>query len=151
MDETQKTPEMNEQATQEIAACKDQLLRVTADFQNFRKRTEKERVDWAITAQASVINKLLPVVEDLDRALTASSAAGQAEGLVLVHKNLKKALADLGVEEIQCSGEFDPSIHEALTQVDKPDATSGSIVEVYAPGYTFKGTVLRHAKVAVAK
>lgn len=150
MDETQKTPEMNDQASQEIAACKDQLLRVTADFQNFRKRTEKERIDWGVMAQASVINKLLPVVEDLDRALSASAETGQA-GLVLVHKNLKKALAELGVEEIPCSGAFDPSVHEALTQVDKSDVSSGSIVEVYAPGYTFKGTVLRHAKVAVAK
>lgn len=162
IDDIQNSPELNDVTTSsashnaelELASCKEQVLRVSADFQNYRKRTEKERVDWAITAQASIINKLLPVIEDLDRALGAASQAGNAagsEGLVLVQKNLKKALAEVGVEEIDCAGAFDPEFHEALTQVEKPEVESGKIAEVYALGYRFKGTVLRHAKVAVAK
>lgn len=142
-------PEMVETPShaQELVSCKEQLLRVSADFQNFRKRTEKERVDWAITAQGAVINKMLPIIEDLERALAATAH----DGLSLIHKNLKKILTELGVEEIQCSGVFNPELHEALTQVDAPEVDSGSIVQVYAQGYLFKGTVLRHAKVAVAK
>ncbi|MCB9493240.1 MAG: nucleotide exchange factor GrpE [Epsilonproteobacteria bacterium] len=141
---------------QQEESFKDQYLRLNADFQNFKKRVEKERIEWMTTAQASVLEKVLPIVDEFDRAFAALEKSEQhdaswLEGFKLVYKNLQKAMTDLGVEEIKTDGEFNPDQHEALIQVDSADHASGAIVQVLAKGYMLKGKVIKHAKVSVAK
>lgn len=135
---------------------KDLYLRVSADLQNYERRVEKERARWIVEAKAEVLVPLLSTLDDVGRAVDfcrgqSDASKGLLEGLELVQKNLEKTFADLGVTEIDCSGQFDPDLHEALIEVESPDHTSGEIVEVVSKGYMFDSQVLRHAKVSVAK
>jgi len=147
----------------EAENSKQQLLRVTADFANYRRRMEKERTEWIATGQGAVIKAVLPVFDDIERALeeakkAVDSAAGEGqsrtqaivEGLTLVEKNMKRVLQELGIQEVMSSGQFDPHIHEALMQTAVEGLESGTIVQTFSKGYTHKGTVIRHAKVSVA-
>lgn len=142
----------------EIAALKDQLLRVNSDFANFKRRVEKEQTEWMSIAQSSVLEKMLPIMDDLDRAIQACKQSNPDEkesswlqGFELILKNLEKTFTALGVKEIDCSNGFNPDFHEALMQVDSKDHKSGEIVQVLNKGYLFKDKVLRPAKVSVAK
>lgn len=137
---------------------KDQFIRLSADFNNYKKRVEKERYELLMTAQGSVIEKIIPFIDDLDRAFEFSEKAlqpefrGWLEGFRLMEKNLVKTLTDFGVEEVAATGSFNPEFHEALMSVECPEGkNSGDIVQVLSKGYTFKGKVLKHAKVSVAK
>lgn len=136
---------------------KELYLRTQADLQNMKRRMEKERLEWTPTVQASILEKILPCAEDLDRAIetarTSNTDAPQAwlEGFELIAKNLKKTLASLGVEEIVATGQFNPELHEALMQVQSADHASGMIVQQLSKGFTFKGKVLKHARVSVAQ
>jgi len=136
---------------------RDQFLRANADFQNFKRRIEKEKSEWTVIAQASTLTALIQFFEDFDRAIEETKknltdqSAPLLEGFLLIQKNLKKTLADMGVEEMQLTGDFNPEFHEALVQVESSSSKSGEIVEVFGRGYTFKGKVLRYAKVSVAK
>lgn len=136
---------------------KDLYTRVSADFQNYKRRVEKERAEWITQAKSDVIRPLLTVLDDLERAIeSCRKQEGEEQksmlaGLELVYKNITKTFVDLGVETIDCAGEFNPELHEALTQVESKGHKSGEIVEVITQGYTFGGAVLRHAKVSVAK
>lgn len=136
---------------------KDLFLRVTADLQNYQRRVEKQRTEWTGVAQESIILKLVPVIEDLDRALNTSVVSDQPavekwiEGLAVVQKNFKKALNDLGVEEISTAGEFNPELQEAVAQIDSIGHQSGQIVDVVSKGYRFKDKVIKYAQVVVAK
>ncbi len=149
------TPELT---TQELINVKEKLLRVNADFQNYKRRIEKEKMEWISVGQSKVIQMFLPFVDDLDLALGSCNkdeldekTSVLLEGFLIIQKKLKKNLADLDVKEIDCSGQFDPNFHEALMQVDLQDHKSGQIVQVFNPGYLFRDKVLRHAKVSVAK
>ena len=131
---------------------KDMYVRVVADFQNFKKRTEQEKVEWIRAGQRDAITPLLAVLDDLDRA--AESFKDNREvlvGLQLTQKNSTKVFQDLGVTPIDCSGEFNPEIHEAMVQVESADHEAGQIVDVMSNGYMLNSYVLRHAKVSVAK
>ena len=137
---------------------KEQLLRVNADFQNFKRRVEKEKTEWFELAQAGVLKSFLPVLDDFDRAMQSFEKIEDSKekkawmkGFDLLCKNFKKVFHDLGVEKIACDADFNPDYHEALMQVESKEHTSGHIVEVLNKGYTFKGKVLRPAKVSVAK
>ncbi|NDD54538.1 nucleotide exchange factor GrpE [bacterium] len=134
---------------------KDLYLRTNADFQNFKKRTERERSELAQLLQAEAMEQLLPIVDDLERAIAAATANGHnqawIDGFSLILKNAKKRLSDKGVEEIATAGMFDPALHEALMHVESPEHTSGQIVQVLEKGYTLKGKVLKYARVSVAK
>lgn len=152
--------------------CTDELFKVTAeyanykrnieaDFANYKRRVEKERLEWAIASQSSVLSALLPFVDDFDRALQSSEQAKALQdntdfkvwisGFNLLAKNLHKSLDTLGVTQVDCSGDFDPELHEAMVQVESADHTSGQIVQVLSQGYSFKGQIIRHARVSVAK
>lgn len=138
-------------------AYKEQFLRVTADFNNYQRRMTKERAQWMQTAQVSIIEAFLPIIDDIERAVAAASAEGGetandavAQGVSLVAKNVQKVLTDLGVTEIDCSGAFDPALHEALMQTESADHESGHILSVLSKGYQYKDVVVRHAKVSVA-
>lgn len=140
--------------------AKTQLLRITADFANYRRRVEKERVEWVSVGQNAVVKSFLPIIDDIERAfeaakntiITNESAQLQTiiEGLDLVDKNMRKVLSDLGVQEVACTGMFDPHVHEALMQTVVDGLEPGMIVQVLSKGYTYKGMVVRHAKVSVA-
>ncbi len=157
-------PEAN-QSTEALQACqqemslwRDRCLRVTADFENYKKRAEKERTQWAKLAQSSILLDLLTIVDDFDRALNyvqanpvPEEAQPLIEGFLLTHKALVKLLQKYGVTEIEEHEIFDPSIHEATMQVDSPEHISGAIVAVLQKGYRLKDEVLRPAKVSVAK
>ena len=145
----------------EEESFKSQFMRVSADFANYKRRMEKERVQWMRTGQVAIIEAFLPVVDDVERALAATQAM-QAEneseellqaieGFALVQKNMHKALTDLGVSEVSCDGPFDPHKHEALMQTASEDHESGQIVQVLNKGYEYKDAVIRHAKVSVAQ
>jgi len=136
---------------------KEQFLRLNADLQNYKRRVEKERAEWMHVAQASALEPMLSIADDLDRAIENSeknpdvAQSAWFEGFKLIQKNLHKSLNDLGVQEIAATGSFNPELHEALIQVESPDHQSGHIVQLLNKGYTLKSKVLRHAKVSVAK
>jgi len=152
--EVQQTPEFSAQEE----SYKSKFLRSQADFQNYKRRVDKEREQWMRMAQVSVIEQFLPIVDDFFRALSIAQSETENEdteshvkGLELIAKNLQKTLTDLGVEEISCVASFDPEYHEALMQVESADHQSGQIIDVLSRGYTYRGSVIRHAKVSVAK
>jgi len=156
--ETEPTATKPEERMPQEIDYKELFLRANADLQNFKRRTERERTEWATLMQTNVIIKIVPVVDDLERAIQTAEQKAPADslswiaGFSLILKSLKKTLQDLGVEEIQTAGRvFDPELHEALVQVDNPTHASGHIVEQFSKGFTFKGKVIKHAQVSVAK
>ena len=137
---------------------KDQFLRLSADFQNYRRRVEKERASWILEGGKKIITTFLPIIDELDRALKSSEKYERThemevwlEGFAMIKHNLERRLREIGVEDIDCTGSFDPNLHEALMHVDAPGHQSGEILEVFTRGYTFHGTVVRYAQVGVAQ
>lgn len=129
---------------------KDRCLRTAADFENFKRRSEKERIQWITNTQSSVLADVLDIVDDFERAL-AQPADQSREGFELIYKSLQKILQKYGVQEIKEVAEFDPNLHEAIMQVESADHQAGQIVQVLQKGYRFKEQILRPAKVSVAK
>ena len=155
-----ETENGSQPAPQEVKAVvdyRDLFLRLNADFQNFQKRVEKQKAEWLLIGEEAIILKLLPVLQDLDRALNAATTGSSdqseawSEGLKVVYKNLLKTFTDLDVKEVQVSGEFNPEFHEAVAQVESSNRQSGQIVDVVSKGYLFKGKVVKYAQVTVAK
>lgn len=147
-------------ATPEEENIKTQLMRITADFANYRRRIDKERVEWVAIGQNAIVKAILPILDDLERAFDAAKLAAQntdapslqpvLDGLALVEKNTGKIFAELGVHEVAHVGMFDPHVHEALMQTVVDGLEPGTIVQVLSKGYSHKGVVVRHAKVSVA-
>jgi molecular chaperone GrpE len=143
--------------TPEEESFRTQFLRLNADMQNYKRRIEKERLEWMQFSQSQILNKLLPIFDDLDRALDFSKDSEiqnkekWIEGFKLIQKNWQKELTDIGIEEITTTGKFNPEEHEALMQVESGDKKTGEVVQTLSKGYKFKGTVIRHAKVSVKK
>ena len=141
----------------ELAKSKDQLLRQAAEYQNYRRRTERERVVWTRRAQAAVLEAVLPVLDDFGRSLNAGQSdavpeTGLRAGVQLVYENLQSALAGFGVKPMTVEGEpFDEHLHDAILRVPAPDGVdAGQIVQEVQRGYFHGENVLRHAKVVVA-
>lgn len=130
------------------------LIRRQADFENYRKRVERERSEDSRRAMARVIEGLIPVLDGFEHALAAHKEAAYAEyrrGFELIYKQLLENLARLGVERNEPVGiAFDPHLHQAMDRVETAEHEEGTIVEVYQPGYVFHGRVLRPAMVRVA-
>jgi molecular chaperone GrpE len=142
----------------ELAQWKEKLLYINADFQNFKKRQEKEQALWMQSAQTAVFRDLLDIVDDFDRALAATESAETTEefqssraGFLMIRAALYKMLAKYGVSEITEVKVFDPELHESIVAVDSPNHASGEIVEVLQKGFRTKDQVLRPSRVAVAK
>lgn len=135
------------------------FLYLNADFDNFRRNVTKERAQWMQTAQGKILESLLQIVDDFDRAradLKNAEDLSEAEklrleGFDLIYKSFLKILEKYEVVEIKADGEFSPLHHEAVMQVASDDIDSGNIVEVFQKGYTHKNSVLRPAKVSVAQ
>lgn len=128
-------------------------LRKLADFENYRKRQEREMADFRKFASAELARDLLPVVDNLERALAVApgSAAGLREGVELVLRHLRDTLAKHGLEEINPLGEaFDPAFHEAVQRRQRDDVVENTVVEVLQKGFLMHGRLLRAAMVVVA-
>lgn len=144
------------ESKQESAKLKDQLLRALAEFDNYRKRTDREFQNLIFAAAASLVKDLLPVVDDLNRSLTVTNnhqdPAQFQKGIQLIYDKFMKILETRGVQPIDAIGQpFDTGKHEALMQVEKTDFPSSTVVEVYEKGFMMHDKVLRHAKVIVNK
>lgn len=130
------------------------LLRRQADFDNYRKRIEKERAEDTKRATARVIEGLIPIVDGFEHALAAHREAEYAnyrKGFELIHKQLLENLTKLGVERIDPAGKmFDPHLHQAMDRKETKDHEDGTVLQVFQPGYLYHGRVLRPAMVSVA-
>ncbi|MFQ5864693.1 MAG: nucleotide exchange factor GrpE [bacterium] len=145
-----------EKAQTECNELRDQLLRKAAEFDNYRKRTEKEFSQFIANCNAELITELLPIVDDLERSIQSTGNSDEYEelckGIELIYKNLMKILEKRGVKPIEAVGQsFDPEKHDALLQVDSNDHPSGTIVEEHLKGYMMNDRVLRHSQVLVSK
>lgn len=132
----------------------DQLRRMKAEFDNYRKRVEKEKSEFFDMARGKVISGLLPVLDDLERmAVFAKSAEGEiASGVELIFQKMKAALSSEGLEEIGSVGRpFDPQFHEAIEMVASVPEQDGMVVEELQRGYTLQGRLLRPSRVRVGK
>ncbi len=125
-----------------------------AEFENFRKRTEKEKTAMFETGAKSVIEKILPVVDNFERGLAAvpedEKGGGFAQGMEMIYKQLMTELENMGVKPIAAVGEeFNPDFHNAVMQVDSEEFESGIIAQELLKGYTYRDSVVRHSMVAV--
>ncbi|MBB1540924.1 MAG: nucleotide exchange factor GrpE [Bacteroidia bacterium] len=141
----------------ELAETKDRLLRMTAEFDNYRKRTLRERGELISQASGKTLEALLPVVDDFDRALAScekcDTLPSMVEGLELIRKSLYGFLKKEGVEEIEAKGlSLDTDVHDAVAKTPAPEEKlKGKIVDVVRKGYKLRGVVLRHAQVVVGE
>ncbi|MBO6242631.1 MAG: nucleotide exchange factor GrpE [Butyrivibrio sp.] len=134
----------------------DRLIRQVAEFDNFRKRTDKEKAQMFEQGQSNVLEKLLPIVDNFERGLAAvpeeEKDGAFADGMNKIYKQLIKQLEDLGVTPIEAVGkEFDPNLHNAVMQVETEEYESGIVAQELQKGYKFHDTVLRHSMVGVNK
>ena len=128
------------------------LKRLAAEFENYKKRTAREQASLSARATERLVKELLPIVDDLERALEAAEEHEEAkleEGVRLVHRQLAAALEREGLAEIEANGKFDPHVHEALLS-QPSEADEGSVIEVLQKGYRLGDRVLRPARVVVA-
>jgi molecular chaperone GrpE len=136
----------------------DRLLRTTADFDNFKKRAAREKIEAAQYASFSLLQKLLPVLDNFEMALTAAQTAHDDKlvslqsGVLMIQQQLKSALAETGLEEIDATGKpFDPALHEAISQQETAEVPEDHVAQQLRKGYKFKDRLLRAATVIVAK
>ena len=137
-----------------ITALEDKVKRQMAEFDNFRKRTSKEKEQMFSMGERSVIEKMLPVVDNFERGLAAVPEAEKgsaiASGMEMIYKQMIKQLEDLGVKPIEAVGkEFDPNFHNAVMQVESDELESGVVAQEFQKGYTYHDTVIRHSMVGV--
>ncbi|MCZ6778376.1 MAG: nucleotide exchange factor GrpE [Acidobacteria bacterium] len=142
------------EAEAKSAALLDRLKRLQAEYENYRKRVERVRVEHREQANAKLVLEILPVLDSFERALKDRSTDAADEfstGVQLIERQLREVLDRAGLELIQAAGDmFDPEIHEAVAATHDPAATPGKILDVFEQGYRFKGRLLRPARVRVA-
>jgi len=134
------------------------LLHTTADFDNFKKRAAREKQEAIRYANEGLLEKLVPVMDNFDAALTAaqSNTPGSAQslqtGVAMIFQQLKKALTESGLEEVDAAGQvFDPNLHEAVSQQDSAEVPEGSVLQQLRKGYKLRDRLLRPATVVVSK
>ena len=150
--------EAEDDAASELAEMKDRYMRLLAEYDNFRRRTQKEKENIYADAVAEVVKEWLPLVDDIERAVASSedmdenSVEKVAEGIRLIGKQVGNVLGKLGVEEIESKEgtEFDPNLHEAVMHVEDDSLGEQQIAQVFQKGYSCKGRVIRHTVVKVA-
>jgi len=132
----------------------DRLLRLAADFDNYKKRAARERQEYVAFANERLLKELLPILDDLERALDAAEQHEEAQledGVRLVYRSLASLLERQGVQQIPTDGKFDPHVHEALLAQPSEDAESGAVIDVVQKGYKIGDRVVRPARVIVAE
>jgi molecular chaperone GrpE len=153
-DEEQTLEERLAEAEAKAEEHLNDLKRVAAEFDNYRKRAVRDQESLVARAHERLVKELLPVLDDLERALEAAEHHEEAEleeGVRLVHRALADALRREGLVEIEADGAFDPHVHEALLAQPAEDAEPGAVVEVLQKGYRLGDRVLRPARVIVAE
>ena len=146
-----------EKAETEIAELKDQYLRKVAEFENYRKRTLKEKTELILNGAEKTVDAILPVVDDMERAMANADKTedieAMKEGMDLIFKKLMKTLEGLGVKKIETEDkDFDTDFHEAVAMVPgMGDDKKGKVIDCVQTGYTLNDKVIRHAKVAVGQ
>jgi molecular chaperone GrpE len=158
------TDAKTEALEQEIASLKEQLeelkdkyMRMYADFDNYKKRMVKEKLDMINTAAQDTLSALLPVLDDFDRAKKNAEAENSkehfSEGIALVYQKLYAVLRQKGLDEMETNGQlFDPELHEAFAEIPAPaEDMKGKVIDTIEKGYMLKDKIIRHAKVVVGK
>ncbi|MBL7842974.1 MAG: nucleotide exchange factor GrpE [Cyclobacteriaceae bacterium] len=140
----------------ELAEAKDKYLRLYSEFENFRRRTAKEKMELIQTASESLIVSLLPVIDDFERAEKAliGTESKELEGFQLIYNKFKKTLEQKGVKvmDIKAGSDFNADVHEAITQVPAPEEKlKGKVIDVVEQGYLLNEKVIRYAKVVVGQ
>lgn len=152
---TSDTVSVEEQLQEELVKEKDKFLRLFAEFENYKKRTSKERIDLFRTANQEVLQSMLPVLDDFDRAweqISKSEDEALIKGVALIHEKLKSTLTSKGLEvvEIKSGDVFDADFAEAITQIPAPsDDLKGKIVDVIEKGYKLGDKIIRFPKVVI--
>lgn len=139
---------------EQITQLEDKVKRQLAEFENFRNRTEKEKAAMFEVGAKSVIEKILPVIDNFERGFATVDPEDEGDafvgGMQQVYKQLMKELADIGVKPIEALGqEFDPNLHNAVMQVESEEYESGVVAQELLKGYTYRDSVVRHSMVAV--
>ncbi len=140
----------------ELQQLKDRYMYLNAEFDNYKKRIDREKAQWTESAQDDVLLSILPIVDDMERAREGFKTlppemASHAAGLELISKSLSKLLAEYDLQEIPLVKEFDPEQYDAVMQIASETHATGEIVEILQKGYIRHGRVLRPAKVSVAQ
>lgn len=144
-------------AQKEINDLKDKYMRLYAEFENFKRRTAKEKLDMIAMASKDTITTLLPVLDDFERAKKnaedPNSAEQFSEGVLLVYDKLNKTLKNKGLERMESNGvDFDPEYHEAITEIPAPtEEMKGKVIDTVEAGYFLNDKIIRYAKVVVGK
>jgi molecular chaperone GrpE len=150
-----------ETALAEAAEYKDKYLRAHADFENSKRRLEKDKMNAVSYANESFAKDILAVIDSFENALASIEGADEdnssevlkqmKEGVNLTYEQLKKILEKNHIKEVDCSGEFDPEVHQAIMQVESEEHNEGDVVQVMQKGYTIKDRILRPAMVSTCK
>ncbi|NND31418.1 MAG: nucleotide exchange factor GrpE [Saprospiraceae bacterium] len=155
--ETKSTDGANSEDTNEVSELKDKYLRLFAEFDNYKKRTARERLDLIRTASEDLVVRLLPVLDDFDRAKKnaddPTSAETFSEGVSLVYQKLNQILESKGLKAMDIGEtEFDPELHEAITKVPvKDEKMKNKIIDHIEKGYFLNDKIIRHAKVVIGE
>jgi len=140
-------------AQDELADSKDKYLRLYSEFENFRRRTAREKLDLIQSANEKLVNAFLPIIDDFERAEKAfkGSESKEMEGFLLIYTKFKKILDQAGIKVMEAKGtDFNPDLHEAITQVPAPnESQKGKVMDVVENGYLLNDKVIRFAKVVV--
>ena len=153
--ETAAAPEVEKTPEEKLAEMNDKYVRLYAEFDNFRKRASKERIDMLKFAGEDVFKQLIPIMDDFERAMKAAATATDIkiikDGEQLIYNKFKNILTQSGVAEMNATGKvFDPELHDAVTNIPSPSPDmKGKVIEEVEKGYWLTGKVLRHAKVVV--
>jgi molecular chaperone GrpE len=145
---------VEQEEQQEEQEVDDRLLRLAADFENYKKRAARERQEYVAFANERLLKELLPILDDLERALDSAEQHEEAQledGVRLVHRSLASLLERHGVQQIPTDGKFDPHVHEALLAQPSEDAETGAVIDVVQKGYKIGDRVVRPARVIVAE
>lgn len=149
-----KKKEKKDKKDEKIEELTDRLTRQMAEFDNYRKRTEKEKAGMYVIGAKDIVEKILPVVDNFERGLATVEHPEEdpfADGMNKIYKQLTKTLEDMGVTVIEAVGkEFDPNLHNAVMHVEDEEAGENIIVEEFQKGYKYKDVVVRHSMVKVA-
>jgi molecular chaperone GrpE len=161
IDASSITPEQLTELKERAAKADEhwnRLLRTTADFENFKKRATREKQDAIKFANETLLQKLVPILDNFDMALSAAQSAQSdavqslQTGVNMIHQQLKNVMAEAGLEEVDANGKaFDPNLHEAVSQQETAEVPEGQVVQQLRKGYKFRERLLRPASVVVAK
>ena len=151
LDNMRKLKDENKKLTNEVEALKERLLRLTAEYDNFRKRTAKEKEGIYTDACTDVLKEMIPVLDNLERAIAVNGSAEDIKtGVEMTIKGFKNSFEKLGVEEIDATGEFDPNYHQAVMHIEDENLGANLIAEVFQKGYKRGEKIIRYTVVKVA-